>query len=843
METIKQTIERRTLPSSQDELLAPLMQDEGHFVPQEGLYWDFKREWPFSYSDEYFAGIARLICAFANTYGGIIIFGVHDEERTPGHNKVAPNLDRLEQALKQLLTAVPELLCKRYEAGKPGAVDVLLVNPLSAASAPIKFARPLKPYSKPGTIWVRQNHEVVPAEPRHIGILYCRSSADLSVQEDVTISGGLPPSAATVKRFIGRINTIDRLFGWIKSSDEPRMFLYGKGGSGKTTIAYEIAKVLKLEGSRIEIHGHEKLDNVIFVSAKQQMLNVMTQSADAFVGLDFSNEKELYEAILTLANWTSEPLAGLSLDALRAEIKALFDLTSNFIVVDDIDTLTTKGIEAGFDFLYGVLWRSKRRSKILYTIRAVPAQSLANSVEVPGLEDGDYEEFVRVCSEQFNVPSPEPHFVSNNLSAISERRPLVIESIIALRRTAGTYSKAIELFEEGTGEDVRSYVFQREWNSLPANNLGRVILAILALYGDPLTFADLVALTRHDDSKVRDALADVREMFLKLNEVGNETTFQLGALTRAFVLEQSKRLTGYSSLKERVEKYRTNFYPENPILSRLRSRAESLIQKGERSSNREALRQALSIILDPSLSPRISEDPRFVSLKAYCYVCQIPSQLDDARREFKHVIAMKFESDVEYLRRWWLAELASGYGIEQCIMIADIVSQGKKYSDEEKIEFLSKKAASLYNLGRENSVIGHIYRALVLNLQCYTKYCDLGSVKTDRSEEHARSTAYYLFDLLLRSDGHDEFFRICSELCKDQNIKFDPLEAPLLRSLELLKRERRPRPMLTKLRGKLENFRGEIDKKSTWYDRFARERISGSAASAVQSLAERMRSM
>ena len=73
----------------------------------------------------------------------------------------------------------------------------------------------------------------------------------------------------------------------------------------------------------------------------------------------------------------------------------------NLVVIDDIDTLTTRGVEAGFDFLYSVLWRSKRRSKLLYTLRNAPSQSLANAIEVPGLEEGDYEEFVEVCRSQF----------------------------------------------------------------------------------------------------------------------------------------------------------------------------------------------------------------------------------------------------------------------------------------------------------------------------------------------------------------------------------------------------------------------------------------------------------
>jgi hypothetical protein len=136
--------------------------------------------------------------------------------------------------------------------------------------------------------------------------------------------------------------------------------LYGKGGSGKTTIAYEVAKVLRSEGAHFKLHGGETLDNVIFISAKQQKLDVMALSASPFVGLDFSNERELYEAILTLGNWTSEPLKTLSIEELKSDINEFFDLTSNFIVIDDIDTLTTQAVEAGFDFLYGALWRSKK---------------------------------------------------------------------------------------------------------------------------------------------------------------------------------------------------------------------------------------------------------------------------------------------------------------------------------------------------------------------------------------------------------------------------------------------------------------------------------------------------
>ena len=85
-------------------------------------------------------------------------------------------------------------------------------------------------------------------------------------------------------------------------------------------------------------------------------------------------------------------------------------------------------------------------------------------------------------------------------------------------------------------------MFKREWNSLTSGNHGRYVLAVLALYNAPMVFDDVAILTQYEAGRVKDALADIREMFLQLSEVGPETTFQLGALTRAFVFEQSKKL-------------------------------------------------------------------------------------------------------------------------------------------------------------------------------------------------------------------------------------------------------------------------------------------------------------
>jgi energy-coupling factor transporter ATP-binding protein EcfA2 len=839
--SIRQIIESGDLPEDKMQVVGSLIEEGERFTSQEGQYWDFKGEWPFSYSDNYFGGIARIICAFANSGGGLIIFGVHDERRLPGSNKVVPNVDRLQKALDQLLSDKIVISLRRYETDTPSAIDVLLVKSLEPSALPVRFNKDLGRYKR-GIIWVRSGHEVVSAEPKHIPLLYCRDSlTDNDLDDDATLGGLLPPSSATIKKFVGRLDTIDRIFGWLKKSDEPRNFLYGKGGSGKTTIAYQVAKVLKSNGAHFVINDGEVLDNVIFVSSKQKALDTIKGVEANFVGLDFTNEQELYKAILSLGNWTSGDLSELTVPELKLEIKNFFDLTSNFIVIDDIDTLTTKGQEAGFDFLYGVLWRAKRRSKILYTLRNAPSQSLANAIEVPGLaRGGEFEEFVSVCCDQFRVKAPENSFRDEKLSVISERRPLVIECILALRRNAGSYERAIQLFEQSSGDDVRRYVFQREWDALPPDNYGRYVLAILSLYAEPLSFSDLVALTRYDESRITDAISDIREMFLQINDAGPETSYEVGKLTRSFVTEESKKLDHYAAIRERIQKYKASIYPENPLLSRLRDKVENLIERGYRQKDAAALQQAWTIVSDRNLSPKISEDPRFLSLQGYVAAHQNPPKLDDARRIFSNAFLMKSEPEAHHLRGWFNAERHSGFGVAECIKIANFVQSGKRYSDAEKIGFLSKRAVVQFITGRDmrfsdaGKAIEHLKAALKGHLSCLYQGLKLELTWTNRTEEYSRNTAYVLLDMLTLPRVADEFFQLIQDILSERHIVLDPLEEPFVRALGFIGEMKGSRSDLNKLKGRLEGaFRG-IEKSGLWQDRDAGKRV-GQALERTQS--------
>jgi predicted HTH transcriptional regulator len=142
---IQDIVAEGNLPENSDDVL-PLISNGEEYISQEGETWDFKETWPFSYSDDYFGGLARLVCAFANTSGGLIIFGVDDSTRKGGRTKTQPNVDRFEQAFEQLTGVKAPIQLRRYKSLTLGDVDILLVSRKQSSQLPFRFSRRIGNY-------------------------------------------------------------------------------------------------------------------------------------------------------------------------------------------------------------------------------------------------------------------------------------------------------------------------------------------------------------------------------------------------------------------------------------------------------------------------------------------------------------------------------------------------------------------------------------------------------------------------------------------------------------------------------------------------------------------------
>jgi schlafen family protein len=226
IDAIVDLIKSGNLPSTTPASLLSLYDPVRNIFPeQECAYWDYKAQFPFSLSDDYFGGILRLVCAFYNSFGGLIIFGVKDDTRTPGHNLVKINVERLNNVIRTDLTKPIEVKHREYFLDEGGdltrKVDVILVPKRPMSVPPVRLSK--KVGQEPANrIFMRVGHEVV--EPTSIDLPSLYSSRDdyglASGDGPAPVQNALPPRPATLKEFIGRRDALDRLYSWLFASDD-----------------------------------------------------------------------------------------------------------------------------------------------------------------------------------------------------------------------------------------------------------------------------------------------------------------------------------------------------------------------------------------------------------------------------------------------------------------------------------------------------------------------------------------------------------------------------------------------------------------------------------------------
>ena len=68
-------------------------------------------------------------------------------------------------------------------------------------------------------------------------------------------------------------------------------------------------------------------------------------------------------------------------------------------------------------------------------------------------------------------------------------------------------------------------------------------------------------------------------------------------------------------------------------------------------------------------------------------------------------------------------------------------------------------------------------------------------------------------------------------------MRWDPLEEALLRNIEVIPRDRTIGLVVARVRGRLDQLKKEIEKKTKWYDRFARDRVLEAIGKTTQILA------
>ena len=697
IECIKQLTLPPTLSSFSDTLFDEQSQT---FVVQESLHWDYKDTFPRKLTSDFGTGIVRLICAFHNTYGGLIIFGVDDETKRPIGNSQRLDVERFNAFLRGCLSSPIECIHREYvisNLNRELRIDILLVPKRQGGTPPIRNSKQIGKYG-PGCIFHRQGHEVVQATTTTLPLLYT-SRADDGLESDrhatVAIERSIPPSTATMREFIGRRDVMDRLWRWLIYDDDPRFYLYGRGGSGKSTIAYDFAKRVSDSWKNQPIADGQSLDLVVYLSAKKQELNAIEGKIQKSEITDFETTREQFVAIIEAAGgFGAEGSDNLSDEAIVDRLKNVFAQFTILLVIDDIDTLTTRGLDSGSDVLYRILARAQKGGKVLYTLREEPLLSANQSQVVTGLDlELEYIDFVSSCCKQFRVKEPPPEFMMSRLANTSECLPLVLETIIGFRRTTSTYLEATDLWLEKRGEEAREYLFRREYDRLALDNRARNLLLLLLLLETPTPTSVLLAILRCTPNQLADSIAATKDLFLTIDDDSEgESLFSIGAVTGTFVGKVSTELPHYQTLCERVSYYKSEKITQSPEISAIAMQLQRRLSEGDFIGAREFYESV-------DMRANVSEHPKIQHFAGDIYAKQDPPDLERARQHYSSAVNAEY-LDRTMMRNWFYMELNQGL-FARAAKVCRMVVDRDRFSAAARSEFEGKRGLTYKSEARQ----------------------------------------------------------------------------------------------------------------------------------------------
>jgi len=671
LEIISQILDKNFLPEEML-FLERLQGHNGSFQEQESVLHDYKAEYPHSISDAYFGGILRLICAFHNTYGGLILFGISDETRIAGKNKVIIDPEKINRKLRESLTSTVNVSFKSYDTSV-GRVDVLLIPKRQVGNPPVRLSQDIANYSSK-KIFLRRGAEVLDAKGTDLEYLYGNRSSPIMQPSEFHTSAeaALPASPATLAEFVGRFSVIEDLWNWLVKTRDSRFFLWGAGGSGKSTIAYEFARIVASVGRLTQMKSGKTIDRVIYLTAKKIYLDPFNAKIEKFRGTDFENAKDLFRSILELSHYTTKDLSNAGEDELISCLEDLFEIETQLIVIDDIDTLVTSNQDLGMEQLFEIIARCSSGTKVLYTQRNLPSYARRTAIEVPGLDlETEFITFCRLCADQFKVPKPTEE-EAKRIANLSEVRPLAIETIIGLRRITNDYGQAMARWNSDSS-DAREYLFQREYERLSNQSRGKNLLAALAALNKPQQLDVLKAILLFSDEQMQDAIAETRDIFLRVEHNSNNEgdLYFLGAATHSFISKVSTKLDFYSQIQARVSNFTSRTISTPPAVVTLTSRAERNIDQGE-------IDTAISLLKNPQLPAVVIEHPVYKAVLAAAYSKLPNPRLAEARILFREASVLG-HTEYKMYNNWLSMEDKAGSGKTLGIEVCKMVTTGKGF--------------------------------------------------------------------------------------------------------------------------------------------------------------------
>jgi hypothetical protein len=517
-----------------DERIVDELLPAGVPLPDEDVFWDYKESLPVigknpsedekaAYAAK-MAEVAKDAVAFYNMYGGYLLVGVTDSDRTVcGFAEPFDANDlckKLQGATREHIDVKFRILALTgIHLGK--SLGLLYFPRRLKQKDPVQFLKDA-PASKTGKkaylaneIYMRSGEECRKATTSaDFSLLFSRERLGIAVAsaDSTFIENNLPAKDPNLIEFIGRDEQIDDLWRWFVDRYTAVKLLSGSGGVGKTSIAWTFCDAV----SRTPPSGLEK---VIWLTAKRRTFAAMLGS---YIDIAHTHFTDLPSLLLAMLAELGIPEAQLPDDPSREDlIEECITAVRNWpclLVVDDIDSLPKeeqydvfRTISTIFD---RVIATGVTRARALLTARLNLGAAPGQLMQVNGLPLENFQEYVLTSAKAVNAPLPTGAALIADIKRLHEASngsPLFAAAILRLVARGEPLSRAIKRYKGADGEEVRRFAFEKELDSLTDSQL-RVLFA--AVHLKDCSISTLVDATQGNRSVVADDVSALRDYHL-----------------------------------------------------------------------------------------------------------------------------------------------------------------------------------------------------------------------------------------------------------------------------------------------------------------------------------------